>query len=108
MYAFMFIWKEFIVCVLIHKVEGSIRRPVSQLGTVAIPRVRSIGRDAVHRCVIRCSYWGALGNQAVATLVADPTSLTGTVTVSVVASGVAAPGANLPGWEYDYSGNWRV
>jgi hypothetical protein len=54
------------------------------------------------------TFLNALGNQAVATLVADPTSLTGTVTVSVVASGVAAPGANLPGWEYDYSGNWRV
>jgi hypothetical protein len=43
------------------------------------------------------------GNQAVPTLVANTSSLTGTVSVAVVASGVAAPGSNLPGWEYDYS-----
>lgn len=54
------------------------------------------------------TFVNTLGNQAVSTLVADTTNLTGTVTVSVVTPGVAAPGSNLPAWEYDYSNNWRI
>jgi hypothetical protein len=55
------------------------------------------------------TFLNSLGNQAVSTLVADTAGLTGTVTVTVSTVGVAAPGANLPGWEYDYSTTtWRV
>ena len=48
-----------------------------------------------------------LGNYPQPQLVADGSSLTGTVAVAVTAVGVAAPGSNLPYWDYDYSpGRW--
>lgn len=49
------------------------------------------------------TFVNTLGNLAVPTLVADGSALTGTVAVAVVTAGVAAPGANLPPWEYDYT-----
>jgi hypothetical protein len=49
------------------------------------------------------TFVNALGNQPINQLVADGSSLTGSVSTGVVTAGNPAPGSGLPAWEYDYN-----
>lgn len=49
------------------------------------------------------TFGNSLGRRPVSLLVADRSSLTGTVTTANVTTGVFAAGANLPPWGYDYN-----
>lgn len=74
----------------------------------ALPNV-GVGNVSVSGAYV-VTFVNSLGNSPVPSLVADASSLTGTVVVAATVQGAAAPGANLPGWEYDYSASspWRL
>lgn len=79
---------------------ADVQAALSALPAVGVGNVSVTGAYTV-------SFVNLRGGQPVSTLVADATNLTGTATVAVVSAGVAAAGANLPAWEYDYTNQVR-
>lgn len=81
---------------------ATVEAAIAALGNVGSGNVTVSGSGT-----FTVTFVNMLGLQPISQLVADGSSLAGTVETAVVTAGVAEPGANLPPWEYDYFSSGR-